>query len=179
MSYSYNYVDYALRNVSVDFKEGQVYGLLGSNGAGKSTLIKTICGLIYPEGECSIDEQSASSRSPKTLSLIGYLPEDPYIPNVTITQYADALKQFYTSFDDVLFNEYLTSFEVPKKQLLSKMSLGQRKKAVIALTFALNTPILILDEPTNGLDIPSKTIFRRYIKKLKNTTKAPLHSHGQ
>ena len=163
LSYSYKKDCDVLRNVTLDFEEGHIYGVLGKNGVGKSTLLKIMSGLLEPKGECKIDEFNPFDKNAAFLQKVTFVPETPYVEDMSAITIAKLIAPFYSDFDFNLLEELLTEFEVPKDSSLRKMSLGQQKKAVIALSLANNTPYLFMDEPTNGLDIPSKAVFRRVI----------------
>ena len=163
LGYSYKKDCDVLRNVTLDFEEGHIYGILGKNGEGKSTLLKILSGLLNPEGDCEIDEFTPFDKNAAFLQKVTFVPETPYVEDMSAMKIAKLIAPFYPEFDFNLLENLLTEFEVPKESSLRKMSLGQQKKAVIALSLANNTPYLFMDEPTNGLDIPSKAVFRRVI----------------
>ncbi len=163
LGYSYKKDCDVLRNVTLDFEEGHIYGILGKNGEGKSTLLKILSGLLNPEGDCEIDEFTPFDKNAAFLQKVTFVPETPYVEDMSAMKIAKLIAPFYPEFDFNLLENLLTEFEVPKESSLRKMSLGQQKKAVIALSIANNTPYLFMDEPTNGLDIPSKAVFRRVI----------------
>lgn len=154
------------QGMNLTFETGSIYGLLGKNGQGKTTLLKLICGLLTPQGGRSlIDGQNPQLRTPDVLSELFLLPEEFELPPMTVLNYGAAYGRFYPQFSEAKFAELLREFEVPLNQKFNKMSLGQRKKGYICFALACQTPILLMDEPTNGLDIPSKSIFRRIISR--------------
>lgn len=161
LGYSYNRNNDVLRNITMNFEKGRIYGILGKNGVGKSTLLKIISGLLNPEGECRVDQFNPFDRKAEFLEQITFVPEVPYVEDLKVREVAKLIEPFYPDFDFLKLDELLEEFEIPVDNSLRKMSLGQQKKAVIALALANNTPYLLMDEPTNGLDIPSKAIFRR------------------
>ena len=153
-----------LENLSLDLEPGRIYGLLGKNGAGKSTLLKNIVGLAFPRsGTCEVVGRAAAQRRPATLQELFFLPEDVPAPPVTAAQLAASTGGFYPRFDAAAFQEYLRELDVPAHVRLTTLSFGQQKKALIAFALATNTGLLVLDEPTNGLDIPSKAQFRKLV----------------
>ncbi len=165
-----NQLDFSYRKKNVfsglnlTLSEGHVYGLLGKNGAGKSTLLKLMCGLLFPErGEINVMGYLPSARKPAFLSELFFIPEEIYLPDLKMSAYAELLRPFYPRFDRQMLEEYMEEFEVSLDERMSRMSYGQRKKALICLGLACNTRLLVMDEPTNGLDIPSKSHFRRLI----------------
>lgn len=149
-------------NLSLSLKPGHIYGLLGINGAGKSTLLKNIAGLAFPwSGSCMVNGISAAKRLPSFLQELFFVPEEVYLPSITAMQFAKSTGHFYPKFDARQFETLLADFDVPTDRALTKLSYGQQKKALIAFGLAVNTSLLIMDEPTNGLDIPSKSQFRK------------------
>lgn len=151
-------------HVSFEMKGGGIYGLLGENGVGKTTLLHIISGLRFAkEGSCKVLGMDASLRNPNMLNQLFYLPEEFYLPSQTIRTYVKVNSAFYPNFSREQFLKYLTDFGLEEDLKLTELSFGQKKKAIIAYAIALNTPITLLDEPTNGLDIPSKSQFRKVI----------------
>ena len=153
-----------LGNVSMTLEKGKIYGLLGENGVGKSTLLKILSGLLKMErGECNVFGEVPYSRNPSFLQDIFYLPEDFAGENVVVEKYAMQLGVFYPNFSPDRFNRIISEFGVDSKAKFNKLSLGQQKKAIIAVALSLGTKVLLMDEPSNGLDIPSKSLLRRLI----------------
>jgi len=153
-----------LENLNLDLERGRIYGLLGKNGAGKSTLLKNLVGLAFPlAGTCEVAGHAASRRLPVTLQDLFFLPEDVQAPPVSATQLAASTGVFYPRFDEAAFHDYLRELDVPAHTRLTALSFGQQKKVFIAFALATNTGLLVLDEPTNGLDIPSKMQFRKLV----------------
>lgn len=164
LSFGYSRKSLLFRNLNLTLQEGHIYGLLGKNGAGKSTLLKNMVGLVSPlEGSCQVNGLDSRKRLPAMLGDLYFIPEEIYMPSLTARQFVASTAPFYPFFDEEAFYRYLSEFEVPVHAVFSKMSFGQQKKAIIAFGLATNTSVLIMDEPTNGLDIPSKVQFRRII----------------
>lgn len=163
VSFSYNNKEKPIiNNLSLTLELGKIYGLLGENGVGKSTLLKLLTGLIFPNsGTINTLGYLPSKREPNFLSSFFFLSEELESPDITPTLLAKSYSPFYPNFSIVLYNDILKEFEIDTNQLISKMSYGTKKKVWIALSIATNTPLLIMDEPTNGLDIPSKSQFRK------------------
>lgn len=150
--------------LNLELEAGHVYGLLGRNGAGKSSLLKQISGLLFPKsGVCKVMGYESRLRQPALLSELFMVPEEFYLPQVTIGRYVNTYAPFYPHFDATAFQGYLDEFQIPRDQQLTDMSYGQKKKVIISFALAANTKCLIMDEPTNGLDIPSKRQFRKVI----------------
>ncbi len=150
-------------DLSLTVEPGHIYGLLGKNGAGKTTLLKIMTGLLFPHaGKATILSENASLRKAEALQNLYFLQEEMYVPHLKIAQFEAAYAPFYPRFNHEQFEYFLNEFEMAgMPNYMDKLSHGQKKKALIAFALATNTQILIMDEPTNGLDIPSKSVFRR------------------
>lgn len=168
-------------DVSLSMEAGHIYGLLGKNGAGKTTLLKIMSGLRFPtSGTATILNQNAVLRKAEILQDIYFLQEEMYVPHMKIESFVKAYSPFYPRFNHEQFNEYLREFELDKEfGYLDKLSHGQKKKTLIAFALATNTQILIMDEPTNGLDIPSKSTFRRLMASAADETRLVIISTHQ
>lgn len=154
------------KNLQLKVDSGNIYGLLGKNGAGKSTLLKIISGMLYADqGSCSVKGFSSFKRFPQFLEDLYYLPEEFYLPPLKSVEYEVMYGDFYPNFSRVNFREYLKEFDIDpdSEKRLSKFSLGQKKKYLLAFGLASGTSLLLLDEPSNGLDIPSKRQFRKLV----------------
>lgn len=152
------------QKLDMKIESGKIYGLLGRNGAGKTTLLKLISGLLFPRsGEISVLDHTPRRREPSFLSQVFVLPEEFDLPRVDMVHYAAAYGKFYPNFSREDLDRIMREFDVLPTQNFHQMSFGQKKKAYIAFAIACNTPLLVMDEPTNGLDIPSKSSFRRVI----------------
>lgn len=151
---------------SLKLEENKIYGLLGKNGTGKSTLLYLLSGLLRPvEGTVLCDGVPAMKRYPEMLQDVFFVTEEFELPAICLSEYVKLYKPFYPNFSDEVLKECLSDFELPEEVHLGKLSMGQRKKAYIAFAMATNTKYLFMDEPTNGLDIPSKSQFRSVIMK--------------
>ncbi len=149
---------------SISMESGRIIGLLGKNGAGKSTLLKLIAGLLFPQqGELYVNSYSPKDRNPNFLADIYMIPEEFALPNVSIDSYVKAISPLYPAFGHDKLASILSEFELYPDNKLHHLSHGQRKKFLIAFALASNCKLLILDEPTNGLDIPSKGQFRKIL----------------
>lgn len=152
------------KNVNISLEKNRIYGLLGENGVGKTTLMRIICGMLRPDsGNCRFDGIESSSRNPEILKDLFYLPEIFVAPHIKVDRFAKNNALLYPSFDRGMFIRYCDAFEVERDRMFDRMSYGQQKKALIAFSLALNTRLLLMDEPSNGLDIPSKTTLRKLI----------------
>ena len=153
-----------LKDFSLSLEEGGVYGLLGSNGAGKSTLLYLMTGLLTPDsGEALLNGVNTRRRLPETMSDIFIVPEEFDFPSLSLKKFTEINGVFYPrfSYNDMVDN--LELFELTPDMNIGELSMGQKKKVALSFAMATNTRILILDEPTNGLDIPGKNAFRRFI----------------
>lgn len=163
---SFGYTSYrrVLSNISLTMGEGHIHGLLGCNGIGKTTLLKLVCGIMRPQsGEVRVDGMNPAERRASMFSDMMIIPEEFDLPNISLERYAAITSPFYPNFDRGQMFHYCEELHVNPAERLHSMSMGQRKKAYIAFALACNVKMLLMDEPTNGLDIPSKSVFRRLL----------------
>lgn len=180
LCFSYSKGDTVISNLDMELGNGVVCGLLGKNGAGKTTLLYLICGLLRPRsGNIIFNGYCPSERSTEFLSDVFIVPEEFSLPNITLKEYVAINSPFYPKFDMQAMNRYLEIFELDSNTHLGKISMGQKKKAFISIAMACNTNLLILDEPTNGLDISSKRNFRRAISECMDDEKSIIISTHQ
>ena len=164
-SYGYKSNPLIFNNISLEIGNG-IYGLLGENGVGKTTLMHLICGLLFPKnGKCSIDGRNTAERQSEGLARYFFLPEELQMPTESIASFAARHSVFYPHFNQEEFKLNLEELKINRKQKLSSVSYGQQKKAMLAYAFALHTPYILLDEPTNGLDITSREALKRIISR--------------
>lgn len=168
------------QELNIVFQPDTIQGILGRNGSGKSTLFKIISGLVYAKtGTISVMGYAPEKRLPSMLKEIFLLPEDFFVPPITIEQLSATMSPFYERFSEVDFQRYMQLFEVEKGRLLTEMSMGQKKKALIAFSLATYVKLLMLDEPTNGLDINSKIQFKQLMTQLSTPDRCILISTHQ
>ena len=165
LGFSYGEIP-VLKNITMTLEEGRIYGLLGENGVGKTTLLTLLCGLkAVKTGSIDTDGHNPFDREPSFLSNQYYLSDEVAAMNMTAIEYAKNYGKFWEHFDMEKFTEIMGVFENDPGKKMSKMSFGQLKKTYIAFALACNTKYLFMDEPTNGLDIPSKAQFRKAVTK--------------
>jgi ABC-2 type transport system ATP-binding protein len=151
-------------DLTFHLEPGRVYGLLGKNGTGKSTLLHLLSGLLFPQqGSVKYRGMEMRERRPEALRDLYLLPETFRLPNVSLKRYVKLNASFYPNYSETLLCGCLNEFDLPFDVTLGELSMGQQKKVVLSFALATNTPLLLLDEPSNGLDIPSKSQFRRAV----------------
>ncbi len=155
-----------LKNISLKASEGNIYGLLGENGVGKTTLLTLLCGLKKPQqGSITVDGRNPFDREPSLLSDQFYLADEVTPVHAKALSFAKEHGVFWPKFDLDKFFTILSELEVSADQKMDAMSAGQLKKTWIAFALACNAKYYYMDEPTNGLDIPSKAQFRKAVTK--------------
>lgn len=153
-----------LHDFSLSLEKGRVYGLLGKNGAGKSTLLYLMSGLLTPKsGKVVYHDVDVRRRLPITLQDMFLVPEEFDLPPVSLISYIELNSPFYPRFSKENMVKYLHYFEMDINIDLGALSMGQKKKVFMSFALATNTSLLLMDEPTNGLDIPGKSQFRKFI----------------
>jgi ABC-2 type transport system ATP-binding protein len=164
LSFGYKKGRLLFDSLSLDLTAGRIYGMLGKNGAGKTSLFKVISGLLFPAGgtvrSLGLDP---GQRNPSTLQSLYFLPETFRLPPISIHRYKKMFAPFYPAFDGSRFSGLLSRFELKPEDRLDRLSHGQKKKFLIVFGLATDCRILLMDEPTNGLDIPGKSAFRAMV----------------
>jgi len=159
LSFSYG-SEAVLEHVNLALEPGIVYGLLGPNGAGKTTLLTLLCGLKNPgSGSISIDGNVPFERKPSFLSKMYFLPDNVAAEAEPAHKWARRNGEFRPGFSFERFSVIMEEFKTSADRKLNAMSWGQLKKTHIAYALACKPRYLLMDEPTNGLDIPSKIQF--------------------
>ena len=166
---SFSYGALRRKTVFTDFslavERGKVYGLLGLNGAGKSTLIYLMAGLLTPQcGSVEVNGRNVRNRLPSTLGSVYLVPEEFDMPRMSLKEFATLNGALYPrfSYDDMLNNLAIFGID-PEIRNLTALSMGQKKKVLMSFAFATNADLMLMDEPTNGLDIPGKSQVRRLV----------------
>ena len=153
-----------LSDFSLSLEKGRVYGLLGKNGAGKSTLLYLMSGLLTPKhGKVMYHDTDVRRRLPITLQDMFLVPEEFELPPISLISYIELNGNFYPRFSKEDMVKYLHFFEMDLDTDVGALSMGQKKKVFMSFALATNTSLLLMDEPTNGLDIPGKSQFRKFI----------------
>ena len=153
-----------LSDFSFSLEKGRVYGLLGKNGVGKSTLLYLMCGLLTPKhGRVLYHGVDTRRRLPETLRDVFLVPEEFDLPAVSLVQFVELNSPFYPNFSKEDMMTYLHLFEMDWNIHLGGLSMGQKKKVFMSFALATHTSLLLMDEPTNGLDIMAKSQFRKFI----------------
>ncbi|MEE1010686.1 MAG: ABC transporter ATP-binding protein [Acutalibacteraceae bacterium] len=157
-----------LENVSFEFNEGQIIGLLGPNGSGKTSMIKILVGLINDyKGEVLVDGYKPGSRSK---ALVAYLPEKTYLASWMTTKDAiNYIADFYDDFDKEKALAMVETFQLPLKQKVKTMSKGMQEKLQLILVMCRNARLYVLDEPMGGVDPAARDFILETI--LKNRPK--------
>jgi len=162
LDFSYTRKKNLFEGVSLNMQSGSIYGLLGKNGVGKTTMLNLISGLLFPKsGECTVMGYIPQERKVGFLANLFYVPDEIVLPAMKLNDFVRVNKVFYPNFSQELLEQCLRDFEVEGNENLAKLSHGQKKKIYISFALACQTKLLLMDEPTNGLDIPSKSTFRK------------------
>lgn len=152
------------KGLNLKIEPNRICGLLGKNGMGKSTLLYLIAGLLRPKnGTITYNGFITKDRDPEMLKDIFIVPEEYEMPKLSLRQFVRMNKDFYPNFNEEVLRKCLIDFEMPSEPNLKEMSMGQKKKVYMSFALAAGTRLLLMDEPTNGLDIPSKSLFRKVV----------------
>ncbi|MDD2192206.1 MAG: ABC transporter ATP-binding protein [Bacteroidales bacterium] len=170
LKFSYKRNKMVIDDISLNIEKGYIHGLLGKNGIGKTTLLKLMAGLLFPNsGDIEVLGYTPMQRKVGFLQDIFFLSEEFDVYKMSIENYVKLNSVFYPKFSETDFYNYLEEFEITdRKSKLNALSFGTKKKVIIAFGLATHARLMILDEPTNGLDIPSKAQFRKIILKAMN-----------
>jgi len=163
LSYAYG-KKRVLENIDMELRPGSVCGLLGKNGAGKTTLLGVLGGLLFAEhGKVEVLGYDPAKRDPRMLSDLFFQPEEFELPALRGTDWTAIRRGFYPKWSETAFRDGMALLEVDPAQRLDRMSAGTRKKFLVGFGLATNARLVVMDEPTNGLDIPSKSQFRKLV----------------
>ena len=164
LNFYYSRKQMVYNNLNLIIGEGTVAALLGMNGAGKTTLLNLIAGFLIPKGgNCKVQKYESSKRAPEMLQDLFMVSDISEFPSTTVDKFCRMYSDFYPKFDDKLFHHCLTEFSLSSEQSLKRISHGEKRKVMLSFALATRCKVLLFDEPTNGLDIPSKASFRKLI----------------
>ena len=189
LSFSYSSKQKLFADFSLQLRQNCIYGLLGKNGTGKTTLLYLIAGLLRPSAGfvcCDIIAPNgqplslrSSDRRPELLEQLFFVPEEFELPFSSLDTFVRLNAPFYPHFSREVLDACLREFELSSGVMLATLSMGQKKKVLISFALATCTRYLLMDEPTNGLDIPSKSQFRRVMAKYMNDDRTVIISTHQ
>lgn len=180
VSFRYGRKNYVFQDFSLEIGKGEIVGLLGENAVGKSTLLYLISGLLRPlQGKICVKGIDVCKRKVETLGDIFLVPEEFDLPNVSLKRYINLNAPFYPKFSMETMYFCLDSFGLTRDSHLKELSMGQKKKVYMCFALATNASLLLMDEPTNGLDIPSKSHFRQLISSMATEEKTIVISTHQ
>lgn len=166
VKFAYEGIASIFKDLNLELNEPGIYGLLGENGIGKTTLLKMMSGVYFAQGgDLKIDGKDVSKRDVDTMSKIYFMPDTISEVNLTFGMFVKSYSPFYENFSNDILDDCLRSFGIDSSRKISAMSLGEKKKAFMSFALAVQTEILFMDEPSNGMDIPSKKIFRQLLMK--------------
>jgi ABC-2 type transport system ATP-binding protein len=159
-----NYKGFTLEPATFELPSGYVMGLIGPNGAGKTTLIKLVLNLIRGNaGAIRVFGLDHLEHEKQIKARIGYVPDEPkFYEDIALKNLKRATAPFYPRWDDARFDSLVDAFELPLNKKFKKLSQGQKTKFALALALSQGAELLILDEPTAGLD----PVFRRELLKM-------------
>ena len=163
-----NYGDFSL-NISMEIPDGRITGLVGKNGAGKSTTIKSILGIIRPDGgSVNVFDKNASELTPKDKENLGVaLSDSGFSIYLTVKDVAKILEKMYDRFDKRRFLETCRRYDLPENKLIQKFSTGMKAKLRVLVALSHDAKLLIMDEPTAGMDVEARNeildIIREYL----------------
>ncbi len=168
------------KDFNLSFQPGRIYGILGPNGTGKTTLLYICMGLLQVrKGMVEIDGRDVAKREHAILKEFFIVPEEFELPEMTLHEYVETFRPFYPHFSDDILQRCLDEFQLPSDLHINRLSMGQKKKVLMAFALACGTKYLLMDEPTNGLDIQAKKQFRKVIATNMNDEKTIIISTHQ
>ena len=170
-----------IQDINISVKEGEIYGFIGPNGAGKSTTIKTLLNFIYStSGEALIFGMDSVKESEKVKEYIGYVPSEVrYYDDVKVKDIIKYAQSFYPKSNKEYVDRICNELELDMNKKMGELSLGNKKKVAIAQSLINNPKLLILDEPTNGLDpLMQKKLFNILIEEKEKGNTVFLSSHN-
>jgi ABC-2 type transport system ATP-binding protein len=170
-----------IENVNLKINKGEIFGFIGPNGAGKSTTIKLLLNLIFPtSGEAKLFNMDCITETTKIKESLGYVPSEVrYYDNMKVQELIDYAKSFRKDIDNEYVKNLCKTFDVELEKNISELSLGNKKKVAIVQALLHKPKLLILDEPTNGLDpLIQQKLFNTLISLKEEGTTIFLSSHN-
>ena len=161
----------AVNELNLTIKKGGIHAIVGSNGAGKSTLFRLLLGVATPSsGHAQILDQNSQNLSSDTRGKVGYVNEEHTLPNwMTVEKVVAMQKHFYSKWNEDTYQKVIGFFDVDLQQKVSGLSRGERAGFNLSMALAQSPEILILDEPTVGVDVGAKAEIYATIRKLRDT----------
>lgn len=178
--YWYEYGQTVIRDASASVGDGRIYGLLGLNGAGKSTLLKLIAGLLFPKkGEILCGGVNVADRKVETLQDVVFMPAEFELCNESLEKFVSLNSVFYPRFSRTMLDDCLKEFGIdPGTRSLEQLSLGNRRKFMLSFLLSVGAKLMLLDEPLNGMDLPSRGMFRKLLlRHLRDDQSAVVSTH--
>lgn len=165
VTYGYGSTEPVIKRVSAQVAEGRIYGLFGLNGSGKTTLLKIMSGLLFPkEGTVSCEGKAVRDRKVETLQNIAFMPSELSFKKESLERFVSLNSVFYPMFSRSVFDDCIREFGLDAGTAdLDMLSLGQKHKFMLSFILSLGTKFILLDEPMNGMDVPSRSMFRRLL----------------
>ncbi len=154
----------ALDRLNLEFKDGAIYGLVGSNGSGKSTLLRVIAGVYYPDdGALEVDGDSTWDN-PETKGQIFFLADQPhFFKNANLNEMASFYEGLYPNFSRERFDRLSTVFPISRTDKIDNMSKGMQRQAALMLALSVNPKYLLLDEAFDGLDPVMRNVLKNLL----------------
>jgi len=145
---------FEIKNLDLHVARGSIYGFLGPNGSGKTTTIRLVLGLLRPlAGRVTVLGRDMLREAPRVLEHVGYVPEQPHLdPTLTVRETLRFQAAFYTTWDWPCAEQLIRQFELDERGTFGRLSKGQKGKVMTLLALAQRPELLVLDEPTDGLD---------------------------
>jgi len=149
-----SYPDFTLDNINIQLEKGSILGLIGPNGAGKSTCIRILMGLVLPDlGHVEVLGYNMVTEAKQAKMKIGYASEDMRLyKNMSLDWHMNFISSIFLDWDESYATELLKKFDLKREQKIKGLSHGQRVKSSLLLILARRPELLVLDEPTTGLD---------------------------
>lgn len=169
--------DKGIKNLSIQFQEGEITGILGRNGSGKTTMLKSILDLVQIDTGKILWNDKPVYDQYQDVAFIS--EEGSFMPNMSAKEYGNFLKDYYIYFDQNKYENLLSKFEISDSGKIKEFSKGQQMKTEIAAGFAMNAKLIVLDEPFNGLDVYAKEdTIKLLIEQLHDDTIILISTHN-